>query len=132
MDFHAHSTKRGCFIYGNQMGNNDEEAEAKLFPKLMSLNSVNFDFRSSSFNDTKNNTLDWQNEGRSASSRAAISKLSKGTNPLVYTLEANYARGKNINHLRPRFDIKKGCTVPNENPYIQDTSSELYGSIVVQ
>jgi len=59
MDFHAHSTKRGCFIYGNSMGSHDDEAEAKLFPKLMSLNSVNFDFKSSSFNDSKNNTIDW-------------------------------------------------------------------------
>ena len=25
-------------------------------------------------------------------------------NPLVYTIEANYAKGKNINHLSPRYD----------------------------
>ena len=59
MDFHAHSTKRGCFIYGNSMSSHDDEAEAKLFPKIMSLNSVNFDFKSSSFNDERNNTVDW-------------------------------------------------------------------------
>lgn len=128
MDFHAHSTKRGCFIYGNSMNNHDEETEAKLFPKLMSLNSVNFDFKSSSFNDEKNNSLDWQNEGRFGSSRAAISKLSKGINPLIYTLEANYARGKNINYLKPRYNINQGIIIPDENPYIQDCGSELYGN----
>ena len=49
MDFHAHQSKRGCFVYGNSFATHDEQVEAKLFPKLMSLNSVNFDFRSSNF-----------------------------------------------------------------------------------
>ena len=34
--------------------------EAKMFPKLMALNSVNFDFKSSSFiDDTDDNKIDW-------------------------------------------------------------------------
>jgi murein tripeptide amidase MpaA len=55
MDFHAHTTKRGCFIYGNTLECIDQQAECKLLPKLMSLNSVNFDFRSSCFQDDINN-----------------------------------------------------------------------------
>lgn len=74
-----------------------------MIPKLMSLNSVNFDFRSSSFDDTKNNVQDWQGDSRSGSSRAVIHRETK-LMPLVYTIEANYARGKNINHLQKRYD----------------------------
>ena len=107
MDFHAHCSKRGCFIFGNTHDDVNSQAEAKLFPKLMSLNSVNFDFRSSCFQDVKNNVKDWQGDSRSNSSRAVMHR-EMGRNPLVYTLEANYARGKNINHLKPRFDEATG------------------------
>jgi hypothetical protein len=44
VDFHAHCTKRGCFIYGNTLSDPEKNLEAKIIPKLMSLNSVNFDF----------------------------------------------------------------------------------------
>lgn len=106
VDFHAHCSKRGCFIYGNTSDDSTQQAEAKLIPKLMSLNSVNFDFRSSCFADAKNNVRDWQGEGRCGSSRAVIHRATD-SNPLVFTLEANYAKGKNINNLKYRYDISK-------------------------
>lgn len=74
-----------------------------MIPKLMSMNSVNFDFRSSSFDDCKNNVADWQGDSRSGSSRAAIHRHTNNM-PLVYTLEANYAKGKLINNLQKRYD----------------------------
>lgn len=49
VDFHAHMSKRGCFVFGNSVEDIDMQVEAKLIPKLMALNSVNFDFRISSF-----------------------------------------------------------------------------------
>lgn len=112
------------------MSNHDEAAEAKLLPKLISLNSVNFDFRASSFEDVKNNELDWCGEGRFMSSRAVINSESRGSTPLVYTLEANYSRGKNINRLKPRFDIELGETVEDDDPYLQNSLSELYGNVI--
>jgi len=99
MDFHAHCSKRGCFVFGNQHEDISMLTEAKLFPKLMSLNSVNFDFRRSVFNDDFNNAIDWQGESRNGSSRAVLGRETDNL-PLVYTIEANYARGKSINHLR--------------------------------
>lgn len=131
MDFHAHSTKRGCFVYGNNGTNGiDDDAEAKLLPKLMSYNSVNFDFRSSSFEDHKNNIVDGNGQSRMSSSRATINLESKGSTPLIYTLEANYSRGKRINHLKPRFDIELGQFVEDDDPRIQDSFSELYGDVI--
>ena len=58
MDIHAHSTKRGCFLFGNSIEEIDFQIEENLLGKLMSLNSPNFDYRESSFNDDKNNVKD--------------------------------------------------------------------------
>jgi hypothetical protein len=114
MDFHAHTTKRGCFIYGNTLECIDSQAEANLLPKLMSLNSVNFDFRSSCFQDDVNNVVDWQGDSRCGSSRAVIHREA-AFNPLVYTIEANYARGKSINNLSLRYDRIKNELIPFED-----------------
>lgn len=73
----------------------------------MSLNSVNFDFRSSNFKDEINNVEDGWGETRQASSRSVINSESKGSTPMVYTLEANYTVGRRINKLKPRFDRGK-------------------------
>lgn len=51
VDFHAHCTKRGTFIFGNTLENADLQYEAQIIPKLMSLNCVNFDFRQCSFDE---------------------------------------------------------------------------------
>lgn len=80
----------------------------------MSMNSVNFDFRSSSFQDDVNNVKDWQGDSRCGSSRAVIHRETN-FNPLVYTIEANYARGKSINNLSLRYDKIKGEYIPTED-----------------
>ena len=126
MDFHAHSSKRGCFIYGNSIDCVDQQAEANLLPKLMSMNSVNFDFRSSCFQDDILNVKDWQGDSRCGSSRAVIHRETN-RNPLVYTLEANYARGKSINNLSYRYDRVQGKLLTVEDSMIQNSLSPLYG-----
>jgi cytosolic carboxypeptidase protein 5 len=45
VDFHAHCTKRGFFIFGNRNEDTTQWYNAMLIPKLMSMNSVNFDFK---------------------------------------------------------------------------------------
>lgn len=44
VDFHAHCSKRGCFVFGNSGLSKEAEYEAMIIPKLMSLNCPNFDF----------------------------------------------------------------------------------------
>jgi hypothetical protein len=50
IDFHAHAVKRGSFIFGNSLQGN-EQLENVLFAKLVSLNSINFDFAECSFSE---------------------------------------------------------------------------------
>jgi len=49
VDFHAHCTKKGFFIFGNTLDDKNLQYEAMLIPKLMSMNSVNFDFKQCNF-----------------------------------------------------------------------------------
>ena len=51
VDLHGHVAKRGCFMYGNYFKNELEQAENMLFPKLVSLNSVYFDFQPCVFSE---------------------------------------------------------------------------------
>ena len=73
IDLHGHASKRGCFIYANHMENFEDQSEALLFPKLMSINSQNFDFEACNFS-LRNMTLKDKRDGLSkeGSGRVAI------------------------------------------------------------
>ena len=51
IDLHAHASKRGCFMYGNYFKEETVQAECMLFPRLVSLNSVHFDFEHCLFSE---------------------------------------------------------------------------------
>jgi cytosolic carboxypeptidase protein 5 len=76
-----------------------------MLPKLMSLNSVNFDFTECSFNDADNNKKDLKGDSREGSGRAAVFKMT-GL-PYCYTMEGNYATGLRINTLQCRVQDGK-------------------------
>ena len=44
LDFHAHASKRGCFIYGNVMDSIELQVQNQLFCRLIALNSPHFDY----------------------------------------------------------------------------------------
>jgi hypothetical protein len=57
VDLHAHASKRGCFMFGNNL-KGEEMLKNMLLPKLVSLNSLNFDFLECSFSDKLMNCKD--------------------------------------------------------------------------
>lgn len=77
--------------------------KAMLLPKLVSMNSLNFDFNECSFSDKMMNVKDKKDGlSREGCGRVSIMKL---TNlPNCYTLECNYASGRRINHLASKFN----------------------------
>ena len=103
VDFHAHCTKRGCFIFGNTINDQNMQHLAMMIPKLMSLNCVNFDFMQCNFSDEKLNIKDASGDSRENSGRAAIFRATDC--PLTYTFEVNYATGMRTNTLCSRFDL---------------------------
>ena len=51
IDFHGHAVKRGAFIFGNCLPLGEHQVENCLFPKLVALNSLNFDFAECNFSE---------------------------------------------------------------------------------
>lgn len=95
IDLHAHASKKGCFVYGNHLDFN-EQIENCLFPKIMSINCINFDFVGSNFTESNMKTSDKRDGlSKEGSGRVAFYKQTKIV--YCYTLECNYNTGKTIN-----------------------------------
>jgi len=104
LDMHAHATKRGLFLFGNWYEDLEQQAEAMLFSKLISLHSkwfsgqgCDFSLKNSKTKDKKDPLMSKQGCGRVVMS--SMTKVSK-----CFTLETNYHIGKdeyNINEYDP-------------------------------
>ncbi|KAG5846405.1 hypothetical protein ANANG_G00114630 [Anguilla anguilla] len=93
VDLHGHASKRGCFMYGNNLSEENEQVENLLYPKLISLNSAHFDFMGCNFSE-KNMYAKDKRDGQSkeGSGRVAIHKAIGLIHS--YTLECNYNTGR--------------------------------------
>lgn len=109
-------------MFGNSIADPQLHLSQIMLPKLMSMNSVNFDFTECSFNDGENNKKDLKGDSREGSGRAAVFRMT-GI-PYCYTLEGNYATGIRINTLQCR--VKDGKKVLKEDYQVNDTSSAFY------
>ncbi|KAM6463013.1 cytosolic carboxypeptidase-like protein 5 isoform 3-T3 [Liasis olivaceus] len=96
VDLHGHASKRGCFMYGNNISDENYQVENMLFPKLIALNSAHFDFTGCNFSE-KNMYAKDKRDGQSkeGSGRVAIYKASGIIHS--YTLECNYNTGRSVN-----------------------------------
>lgn len=43
-DLHAHSARKGCFLFGNAINDYVTQVESQLYAKVVSLNCINFDY----------------------------------------------------------------------------------------
>uniref|UniRef100_A0A4W3H0X7 Cytosolic carboxypeptidase-like protein 5 n=2 Tax=Callorhinchus milii TaxID=7868 RepID=A0A4W3H0X7_CALMI len=100
VDLHGHASKRGCFIYGNCLSNENDQVENMMFPKLISMNSPHFDFMGCNFSE-KNMYAKDKRDGQSkeGSGRVAIYKVTGIVRS--YTLECNYNTGRCVNAVPP-------------------------------
>ena len=75
VDLHGHASKRGCFVYANYLDNEENYVNSILFPKLISMNSANFDFAACNFTEKNMYSKD-KRDGMSkeGSGRVAIYK----------------------------------------------------------
>lgn len=51
VDFHAHASKRGGFMFGNALSDPSKQADNIAFAKLLALNCQNFDFAECNFSE---------------------------------------------------------------------------------
>lgn len=87
-------------MFGNAL-EGEQQLKNMLFPKLVSLNCLNFDFIECSFSEQMMSVKDKQDGlSREGSGRVGVYKATGGA--MCYTLECNYATGRRINHLAPK------------------------------
>ena len=91
VDFHAHATKRGCFMYGNALSG-EKQVENLLFPRLLSLNSEYFDYDGCNFTQ-KNMKMKGKKDGLSKRGTGRVALYRETGMVQCYTLEANYNKG---------------------------------------
>lgn len=108
IDLHAHATKKGIFIFGNNLEYRDH-VHSCLIPKLIALNSEAFDYDNCDFTE-KNMYAKDKGDGLSkeGSGRVSIYKLTNLVHS--YTLECNYNMGR-INNV-----IAKPRPIGKESP----------------
>ena len=92
LDFHAHASKRGCFIYGNVLNNLDDQIQNQLYCKLISLNSAHFDYEACLFSKDHMSRIDMcdQAKGLSAEGSGRVATYLKHKLIHSYTIECNY------------------------------------------
>ncbi len=94
-----------------------------LLPKLISMNSLNFDFLECSFSDKMMKCKDKKDGlSREGCGRVSIGKLTDIPN--CYTLECNYASGRTINRLTPKVIKATGQHEPEIS--VTDCHSKFY------
>ncbi|XP_057679243.1 cytosolic carboxypeptidase-like protein 5 isoform X2 [Corythoichthys intestinalis] len=96
VDLHGHASKRGCFMYGNNLPNESQQVENMLYPRLIAINSQHFDFMGCNFSEKNMYARDKRDgQSKEGSGRVAIHKAIGILHS--YTLECNYNTGKALN-----------------------------------
>lgn len=128
VDLHGHASKRGCFMYGNSLSEENEQVENLLYPKLISLNSANFDFMGCNFSE-KNMYAKDKRDGQSkeGSGRVAIHKATGLIHS--YTLECNYNTGRSVNTIPPACHDNGRATPPPPPAFPPKFTPEIYEQV---
>lgn len=72
IDFHAHASKKGVFMFGNALPDNERQADNITFAKLIAMNCLNFDMNECNFSEKIMAIKDKNGMSREGSSRVAL------------------------------------------------------------
>lgn len=101
LDLHAHAARKGTFIYGNYTNELMKQIDTCIFPKILSLNSMDFEYEGSNFTEKNMYVKDrGDHMSKEGSGRVAMFKATK--NAYCWTLECNYNISKVNNILENR------------------------------
>jgi hypothetical protein len=102
VDLHAHSNKKGAFLFGNSM-DAIPQVQNLLYAKLVSLNSPYLDFPSCNFSEQNMYAVGKGGGGKDGSSRVAL--FAETGFAHSYTLEMNYVAGPPLNAVAKLADV---------------------------
>ena len=88
VDFHGHATRRGAFMYGNALAD-QQFIDMLLYPKLVALNTPYFDFAACNFTEKNMRARD-KRDGLSKEGCGRVRVYQETGLIRCYTLEANY------------------------------------------
>lgn len=128
VDLHGHASKRGCFMYGNNLTDENQQVENMLYPKLISLNCAHFDFLGCNFSEKNMYTRDKRDgQSKEGSGRVAIHKSIGLVHS--YTLECNYNTGRSVNTIPPACHDNGRATPPPPPAFPPKYTPEVYEQV---
>lgn len=128
VDLHGHASKRGCFMYGNSLPDETQQVENMLYPRLIAVNSANFDFQGCNFSEKNMYARDKRDgQSKEGSGRVAIHKAIGLLHS--YTLECNYNTGKTMNTIPPACHDNGRATPPPPSSFPPKYTPEIFEQV---
>lgn len=122
IDLHGHVNRIGTFLYGNQI-RGLQQVENVLFAKLLSLNSLNFDFDDCSFKESNMTAKDsFDGLSREGSSRVAVHRATQLS--ACYTVEASFHGSRKLCSLPAKFNSLRNAVEAED--VFTNVQSKLY------
>ncbi|CAI2359427.1 unnamed protein product [Moneuplotes crassus] len=124
IDLHAHASRKGCFMFGNSLNIIHQQVENMALPKVISLNSIDFDFSQCSFAEANMKVKD-KSTGLARDGCGRVAIWNDTGIPNSYTLECHYTIGLKNNTLTDIVDVKTGEIVQKAEDDKEQTDPNL-------
>lgn len=117
LDYHAHASKRGCFIYGNVLDSAEDQIQNQLFCRLVAMNTAHFDYEACLFSKDHMTRIDPgdQAKGLTAEGSGRVSTYLRHGLVHSYTIECNYNTSRVGNEIAPT-EVESGGSPHNITP----------------
>lgn len=127
LDLHAHSSKKGCFMYGNVLDSIQCQTQNQLYCRLIALNTPFFDYQSCLFSKKHMFRVEPSDlsKGLSAEGSGRVSTYLLHRLIHSYTLECNYNSGARFNDV-VQLEGKGISPHPFQSAYDKYTPETFY------